>query len=119
MPKNPHAVALGRKGGQARSAAKTKAVRENAKKGGWPKGKPRKAHGAEPMTDEITRRDEEGWERCDVCHGWVPPQGRWGRPGEPDNGDCQGHRHQETGICGAFAADDDYGWADRREAGAP
>lgn len=42
MEKNPHAVALGRTGGQARSAAKTKAVRENAKKGGWPKGKPRK-----------------------------------------------------------------------------
>lgn len=40
--KNPHAVALGRRGGQARSAAKTQAVRENAKKGGWPKGKPRK-----------------------------------------------------------------------------
>ena len=34
--KNPHAVALGRKGGQARSPAKTAAVRENAKKGGRP-----------------------------------------------------------------------------------
>lgn len=30
-PKNPHAVALGRLGGQAKSAAKTKAARENAK----------------------------------------------------------------------------------------
>jgi hypothetical protein len=29
--KNPHAVALGRKGGQAKSEAKTAAVRENAK----------------------------------------------------------------------------------------
>jgi hypothetical protein len=37
MKKNPHAVALGRKGGQARSAAKTRAVRENAKKGGRPR----------------------------------------------------------------------------------
>lgn len=32
--KNPHAVALGRKGGQAKSAAKTAAARANAKKGG-------------------------------------------------------------------------------------
>jgi hypothetical protein len=32
---------LGRKGGQAKSERKTKAVRENAKKGGWPKGKKR------------------------------------------------------------------------------
>ncbi len=30
--KNPHAVALGRKGGSVRSAAKTAAARENAKK---------------------------------------------------------------------------------------
>jgi hypothetical protein len=36
------AAALGRKGGSATSEAKTKASRENAKKGGWPKGKPRK-----------------------------------------------------------------------------
>lgn len=39
---NPTAAALGRLGGKARSAAKTKAARENAKKGGWPKGRPRK-----------------------------------------------------------------------------
>ena len=32
MPKkNPHAVALGRRGGKATSPAKTKAARENAK----------------------------------------------------------------------------------------
>ena len=37
------AAALGRKGGSARSEAKTRAARENAKKGGWPKGRPRKA----------------------------------------------------------------------------
>jgi hypothetical protein len=36
-PKNPHAVILGRRGGKATSAAKTKAVRENGKKGGRPK----------------------------------------------------------------------------------
>mgnify|MGYP001608152637 CR=1 FL=1 len=30
--KNPHAVALGRKGGKASSPAKTRAVRENARK---------------------------------------------------------------------------------------
>jgi len=37
--KNPAAVALGRLGGLARSEVKTAAVRENAKRGGWPKGK--------------------------------------------------------------------------------
>lgn len=31
MSKNPHAVALGRKGGQARSERKTAAVRANAR----------------------------------------------------------------------------------------
>ena len=36
------AAALGCKGGSAKSEAKTKANRENAKKGGWPKGRPRK-----------------------------------------------------------------------------
>lgn len=44
--KNPAAVALGTLGGRAKSEAKTKAARENAKKGGWPKGRkrgPRKA----------------------------------------------------------------------------
>ena len=40
--KNPAAVALGRLGGKATSEAKASAARENAKKGGWPKGKPRK-----------------------------------------------------------------------------
>lgn len=40
--KNPAAVALGRLGGKATSEAKAVAARENAKKGGWPKGKPRK-----------------------------------------------------------------------------
>lgn len=42
MAKNPHAVALGKLGGRATSPAKTKAARENAKKGGWPKGRKRK-----------------------------------------------------------------------------
>jgi hypothetical protein len=40
--KNPAAVALGRLGGKARSDSKTAAARQNAKKGGWPKGRPRK-----------------------------------------------------------------------------
>jgi len=40
--KNPAAVALGRLGGQATSEAKTRAVRANAKLGGWPKGRRRK-----------------------------------------------------------------------------
>lgn len=40
--KNAAAVALGRLGGKATSEAKARAARENAKKGGWPKGKPRK-----------------------------------------------------------------------------
>lgn len=41
--KNPAAVALGRLGGSATSKSKTKAARLNAKKGGWPKGRKRKA----------------------------------------------------------------------------
>lgn len=40
--KNLAAVALGRLGGQTTSEAKTRAVRENAKLGGWPKGRKRK-----------------------------------------------------------------------------
>jgi general stress protein YciG len=35
---------IGRKGGKAISEAKTQAARENAKKGGWPKGRPRKVN---------------------------------------------------------------------------
>jgi hypothetical protein len=35
---------IGRKGGKSTSEAKTKAVRENAKLGGWPKGRPRKVN---------------------------------------------------------------------------
>jgi hypothetical protein len=33
---------LGRKGGSVKSEAKARAAKENAKKGGWPKGRPRK-----------------------------------------------------------------------------
>jgi hypothetical protein len=40
--KHPAAVALGKLGGRVRSEAKAKAARENAKKGGWPKGRKRK-----------------------------------------------------------------------------
>ena len=43
--KNPAAVALGRLGGAARSEKKAEAARMNAKKGGWPKGRPRKVKG--------------------------------------------------------------------------
>lgn len=35
-------AANGRKGGSATSERKSKAARRNAKKGGWPKGRPRK-----------------------------------------------------------------------------
>jgi hypothetical protein len=44
---NPHAAALGRLGGSAKSKAKTRAARKNAKKGGWPKGRPRRISAAE------------------------------------------------------------------------
>lgn len=35
-------AANGAKGGSAKSDRKTRAARKNAKKGGWPKGRPRK-----------------------------------------------------------------------------
>lgn len=38
-------ASIGRKGGKAKSDAKTKAARKNAKKGGWPKGRKRKLPG--------------------------------------------------------------------------
>jgi hypothetical protein len=34
--------AMGKRGGKSKSPAKLAAIAENAKKGGWPKGKPRK-----------------------------------------------------------------------------
>lgn len=40
--KNPAAVALGKIGGSAKSDKKSKSSAANGKKGGWPKGKPRK-----------------------------------------------------------------------------
>lgn len=40
MSKNPHAVALGKRGGKATSTAKAKAARANGKKGGRPPKKP-------------------------------------------------------------------------------
>ena len=46
MKPNPeikkYLAAIGRKGGKVTSDAKTKAVRRNAKKGGWPKGRRRR-----------------------------------------------------------------------------
>lgn len=41
--KNIHAVLLGRKGGKATSPRKEKAARLNGLKGGWKKGRKRKA----------------------------------------------------------------------------
>jgi hypothetical protein len=40
--KNPHAQAMGSLGGKSTSEAKIKASKENGKKGGYPKGRPRK-----------------------------------------------------------------------------
>jgi len=40
MSKNPHAVALGKKGGSATSERKAKASRRNGKKGGRPRHVP-------------------------------------------------------------------------------
>ena len=37
LRKNPHAVALGRRGGRVKSAAKIAAARNNGKKGGRPR----------------------------------------------------------------------------------
>ena len=43
MPrKNPHAVALGRRGGKVTSQAKTRAAQQNGKRGGRPRLEPRR-----------------------------------------------------------------------------
>lgn len=44
-PKNPHAQALGRLGGSKNTPSQNKARKANARKGGWPKGRPRKIVG--------------------------------------------------------------------------
>ncbi len=51
--KHPAAVALGRLGGKATSRAKTRAVRINAKRGGWPKGRKRRTK-RKPATPAAT-----------------------------------------------------------------
>lgn len=43
LMKNKHAQQLGKLGGQVKSEAKAKAVRENGKKGGRPKKEPEKS----------------------------------------------------------------------------
>lgn len=53
---------MGRKGGKAKSAAKTAAARANAKKGGWPKGRPRKCG---PKIHDKMRAD--GLLVCGAC----------------------------------------------------
>jgi hypothetical protein len=53
---NKAAQQLGRLGGLAKSAAKTAAVRENAKNGGWPKGKPRKPKRVARRSNEKAQR---------------------------------------------------------------
>jgi len=61
---NKAAQSLGRLGGKARSKAKTLAARQNAKKGGWRKGKKRKTHrsGSSPApesNDKVTNKGSE------------------------------------------------------------
>lgn len=38
---DPYASVLGKRGGMVKTEAKARAARENAKKGGWPKGRKR------------------------------------------------------------------------------
>ncbi len=48
--KDPAAVSLGRRGGQANTPAQQAARARNAKLGGWPKGRPRgKRKGSLPL----------------------------------------------------------------------
>lgn len=58
MEKNQAAVALGKLGGSATSKRKAAAARENAKLGGWPKGKkrgPRKQPDANQIAYRVVR----------------------------------------------------------------
>jgi len=61
MEKNPAAVALGKLGGSATSKRKAFAARENAKLGGWPKGRkrgPRKTLDANQIAHRVVREAE-------------------------------------------------------------
>lgn len=64
--KNPHAVALGRRGGSVSSAAKTAAARKNAQKGGRPKGSRNR------RDDRIAEmyKDVDGW-WIYLKRGWI------------------------------------------------
>jgi DnaJ-class molecular chaperone len=74
---------IGAEGGKARSRAKTRAARANAKLGGWPKGKKRGkrkpdanqiAHGVVAKAEKITQRSA-----CKRCDGnGLLPFGRYG-----------------------------------------
>lgn len=44
-PVKAYLAKIGAQGGRAKSVAKAEAARKNAKKAGWPKGKPRKPNG--------------------------------------------------------------------------
>lgn len=61
--KNPHAQALGKLGGAARSDAKTAACRANGRKGGWPKGTPRPKRYCPPCERYCPSREYE----CRLC----------------------------------------------------
>lgn len=53
---DPHAVALGRKGGSVKSEAKADAARANGKKGGRPKKENHEDHSDHPAPVRLRRR---------------------------------------------------------------
>jgi hypothetical protein len=71
--KNPHAVALGRKGGRATSPAKTAAARQNGTKG----GRPARTPAQDRLLEEIRRQGgaDGGAEYWPVVNDWVRDAG--------------------------------------------